>query len=292
VQTKFAKVLIVGEPNAGKSTLFNYLIGERISIVTHKVQTTRNAIRGILNHGQTQLVFIDTPGIFKPRITNNLERSIVRNATNALAEADILCLLIDARKPLSKETHMIIEMLAAKKEQRPVIAILNKIDLLAKEKLISQAQQLFELGIFKSIPMISARTGAGVEKLLVELRELAPTGGWQYDEDELTDMPTRNICEDITRSELFLHLHSEIPYSLTVETEEWLVNPNNTLNIKQVIYITKPSQKKIILGKGGGMIKLVGSKARSRIAKFIGQKVNLYLYVKVKEDWQDAPVKD
>jgi GTP-binding protein Era len=286
VQTKFAKVLIVGEPNAGKSTLFNYLIGEKISIVTHKVQTTRNAIRGILNHEQTQLVFIDTPGIFKPRITNNLERSIVRNATNALTEADILCLLIDARKPLSKETQMIIEMLAAKKEQRPVIAILNKIDAVVKEKLISQAQQLFTLEIFKSIPMISAKTGAGVERLLVELRELAQEGVWQYDEDELTDTPTRNICEDITRSELFLHLHSEIPYSLTVETEEWLTNSNNTLNIKQVIYIAKPSQKKIILGKGGNMIKLVGSKARNRISKFLGQKVNLYLYVKVKEDWQ------
>lgn len=288
-QNKFASIIIVGEPNAGKSTLLNRLVGERISIVTHKVQTTRQAIRGILSENDTQLVFIDTPGIFKPSRTNQLERAIVRNATNALADADIICLLVDASRPFSEETLMIISMLASKKVDRPLLAILNKVDVVPKEGLLQPAQDLQAMGHFDAIAMISAKTGSGVDKLLRDLRSFAPIAPWQYEEDALTDTSTRTLCEEITREELYLHLHEELPYALTVETESWQADAKGEgLVIKQVIYLRKASQKGILLGKGGSMIKLISRKARQKISRFLRQPVHLYLYAKVQEDWVES----
>ncbi len=284
--TKFASIVIMGEPNAGKSTLLNRLIGEKISIVTHKVQTTRQAIRGILTAGDTQLVFIDTPGIFKPKRTNQLERTIVRNATNTLPEADIICLLIDASRPFSAETSMVISMLAKKKDGRPLIVILNKVDILAKDKLLEPAQKLQAMGIFDTIAMISAKTGSGTEKLLRDLRAFAPQAPWQYEEDALTDAPMRTLCEEITRAELYINLHEELPYALTVVTESWKPDAKGTgVVIKQAILLRKDSQKAIVLGHGGEMIRLISRKAREKITRRLGQPVHLYLYAKVQSDW-------
>lgn len=281
---KCAFVALLGSPNAGKSTLLNQLVGSKISIVTPKVQTTRTTINGICMAGDTQLVFIDTPGIFLPK--RALEKAMVKAAWEGSANADIATLLIDSKRGLDAGTKLILEAISQKKLK--AIAIINKIDLVERSTLLELAKTLDEYGIFERIFMISALKGDGVEDLTRYLAEQAPVGPWMYPEDDITNLPWRFLAAEITREQLFLRLDQELPYSLTVDTEHWEEMENGQVKIHQVIYVMKESQKMIIIGKGGSMIKAVGTAAKQQLKRQLGKKVHLYLFVKVKENWVEG----
>lgn len=281
---KCAFVALLGSPNAGKSTLLNQLVGSKISIVTPKVQTTRTTINGICMAGDTQLVFIDTPGIFLPK--RALEKAMVKAAWEGSASADIATLLIDSKRGLDAGTKLILEAISQKKLK--AIAIINKIDLVERSTLLELAKTLDEYGIFERIFMISALKGDGVEDLTRYLAEQAPVGPWMYPEDDITNLPWRFLAAEITREQLFLRLDQELPYSLTVDTEHWEEMENGQVKIHQVIYVMKESQKMIIIGKGGSMIKAVGTAAKQQLKRQLGKKVHLYLFVKVKENWVEG----
>jgi len=279
---KHGIIAIVGAPNAGKSTLTNAILGQKLSIVSPKVQTTRNSIRAIAIEGATQIILIDTPGIFIPRDDKILERVIVKSAWQALREADQICFLIDAEIGMSQENLRILNDL--KKENLPITIVVNKIDLVKKSKMLETFAILSDLGFIDIIP-ISALQNEGVEKLTKFLCEKCQNPTWIYDEDQITDAPMRFIASEITREKLFLNLHKELPYSIAVKTDSYEILNNGDIKIHQTILVLKESQKSIIVGKKGEMIKKLGQDARLDISEIADTKVHLFLFVKVKPDW-------
>ncbi len=280
---------IIGAPNAGKSTLLNRVVGAKIAIVTPKVQTTRNRIIGIALHGAAQLVFIDTPGIFAP--TRRLERAMVEAAWGGVADTDGIVLLIDAHAARNgvpdKDAQAIVAKL--KQQNRRAVVILNKIDAVDRAMLLNLAAWIDAQGIADSVFMISALNGDGVNDLLDDLAAHAPHGPWHYPEDQLSEVPLRQLASEITREKLFLGLRQELPYALTVETETWEERNDGSVKIDQVIYVRRDSQKKIVLGKGGQQIKKVGAEARADLENILARRVHLFLFVKVRDNWVDDP---
>jgi GTP-binding protein Era len=278
-------VALVGAPNAGKSTLLNALVGSKVSIVSPKVQTTRNLVRGIAIKDKTQIVFVDTPGIFAPK--RRLDRAMVMAALTGAADADLAALLIDAKKGLDDEARAIIERL--KEMPQPKILILNKIDLVKRDTLLALTQAANELIPFERTFMISAMKQDGVPDLLSYFAERLPAGPWHYPEDEITDIPLRQMAAEITREKLFLRLQQELPYQSTVETDSWKELRDRSVRIEQSIFVERESQRKIVLGEGGQMIKSISMEARRDIERAIEQKVHLFLHVKVREGWENDP---
>ena len=281
--TRCGFVAIIGAPNAGKSTLVNRLVGSKVAIVTHKVQTTRARIRGIAMEGATQIVFVDTPGIFKPK--RRLDRAMVDAAWGGAGDADLIVLMVDMESGRDSDVERIVEGLKA--QGRKAILVLNKADACDREKLLKTAAALTATGIFTETFMISALTGDGVEDLKRHIAAQMPEGPWHYPEDQAADVPLRSLAAEITREKLFLRLHDELPYSLTVETESWEQKKDGSIRIQQVIYVERDSQKKIALGKGGQTIKTIGQMAREELQEMLETKVHLFLFVKVRENWSD-----
>lgn len=284
-QTHAGFVALIGEPNAGKSTLLNQMVGAKVSIVTHKVQTTRARIRGIAMHGDAQIVFVDTPGIFRPR--RRLDRSMVKAAWGGAADADVILLLIEAHRGLTDGAKAIIEQLREHSGKTPVALVINKIDRVKADRLLALSQQVNEIYEFKATFMISAEKGYGCEDLLDWLAAEVPESPWLYPEDQVADLPMRMIAAEITREKLTLRLHEEIPYQLTVETEKWEEKKDGSARVDQIVYVARPGHKGIVLGKGGETIKAVGQAARAELAEFMGRPVHLFLQVKVRENWLD-----
>ncbi|ADZ70319.1 GTPase Era [Polymorphum gilvum] len=283
--TRAGFIALIGAPNAGKSTLLNQLVGTKVSIVTHKVQTTRAIVRGIAMHGSAQLVFVDTPGIFQPK--RRLDRAMVDTAWGGARDADVIALLIDARKGLSEEVETILDRLADLRGPR--VLILNKIDVARREKLLTLAQAANERVAFERTFMVSALTGDGVADMLDYFATKVPAGPWLYPEDEASDLPLRLLAAEITREKLFERLHEEIPYVSTVETELWEERKDGSVRIEQTIYVERDSQKAIVLGKRGATIKAISQAARAELLEIVERPVHLFLFVKVRENWADDP---
>ncbi|MBU0726749.1 MAG: GTPase Era [Alphaproteobacteria bacterium] len=284
--TRCGFVALLGAPNAGKSTLMNALVGAKLSIVSPKVQTTRTRVTGIIIEDGSQLIFVDTPGIFEPR--RRLDRAMVRAAWDGAADADQVVLLVDAsHRSLDADSERIIT--ALKEAGRSVILVLNKIDLVKREVLLAKAQALNEMFAFTDTFMISATTGSGVADLRTHLAQRMPEGPWHYPEDEMTDMPLRLLAAEITREKLFVSLYQEVPYSLTVETESWEEFDNGAVKISQTIFIQRDSQKAIIIGKGGQAIRKIREEAQIELQEMLERQVHLFLFVKVREGWIDDP---
>jgi GTPase len=283
--TRCGFVALIGAPNAGKSTLLNALVGTKISIVTPKVQTTRALIRGIAIDGSAQLIFVDTPGIFAPR--RRLDRAMVGSAWGSAQDAEIVALLIDAHKGVQEDEDAILRGLADLRA--PKVLVLNKVDLVEKSKLLVLTQALNERATFAATFMVSARSGDGVADLKHYFAGRAPPGPWLYPEDQISDAPLRQLAAEITREKLYLRLHQELPYQSTVETEVWKELKDGAVRIEQTIYVERESQRKIVLGKGGQVIKAIGAAARADIAVAIEHPVHLFLFVKVREGWGDDP---
>jgi GTP-binding protein Era len=284
-KTNCGFVALIGAPNAGKSTLLNALVGSKVSIISHKVQTTRALIRGIAIQEQSQLIFVDTPGIFSPR--RRLDRAMVTTAWSGAHEADLVGIIIDARKGLDEEAEDILRRLVDVKA--PKLLVLNKIDVVAKEALLSLANEANKAAKFEATFMVSALTGGGVTDLKIWLAQHVPPGPWLYPPDQMSDAPIRQLAAEITREKLFERLHQELPYHSTVETEAWKELRKGDIRIEQTIYVERESQRKIVLGKGGQTIKAIGEAARKEIAKIVEAKVHLFLFVKVREGWGDDP---
>jgi len=284
-KTQCGFVALIGAPNAGKSTLLNALVGSKVSIISHKVQTTRALIRGITIQDQSQLIFVDTPGIFSPR--RRLDRAMVTTAWSGAHEADLVGVLIDARKGLDEEAEDILRRLGDVKA--PKLLVLNKIDVVAKEALLTLANDANKAAKFESTFMVSALTGDGVMDLKTWLAQRVPPGPWLYPADQMSDAPIRQLAAEITREKLFERLHQELPYHSTVETEVWKELRAGDIRIEQTIYVERESQRKIVLGKGGQTIKAIGAAARKEIADIVEAKVHLFLFVKVREGWGDDP---
>jgi GTP-binding protein Era len=283
--TRCGFVALIGAPNAGKSTLLNQLVGAKVSIVSRKVQTTRSLVRGIALEGATQIVFVDTPGIFAPK--RRLDRAMVTSAWGGAGDADAVALLIDARKGVDDEVEAILARLP--QLRAPKILALNKIDLIEHERLLGLAADLNARLPFAETFMISALKGHGVAKFREKLASLMPPGPWLYPEDQISDAPLRALAAEITREKLFERLHDELPYQSTVETELWKDQPDGSARVEQTIYVTREGQKKIVIGEGGKTIKSIGSAARKEIMEAAEQKVHLFLFVKVRENWGDDP---
>lgn len=283
-QQHFAFVAVLGAPNAGKSTLVNRMVGAKVSIVSPKVQTTRSRIRGILVEENTQLILVDTPGIFKP--SRRLDRAMVASAWTESEDSDLRMLIVDASKGIDKNTRSIVDSL--KKNKQRAILVLNKIDLIGKDKLLPLIAELNQTDIFTDTFMISAETGENTEDLKKYLVSRAPKGMWMFPEDQLSDLPNRLFAAEITREKLFMHLQQELPYTLAVETNTFQEQKNG-IKIEQTIYVERTSQRSIILGKGGSMIKKIGAAARFELTKLFERPVHLFLFVKVKENWQEDP---
>lgn len=283
--TRAGFVALIGEPNAGKSTLLNQMVGAKVSIVTHKVQTTRARIRGIAMHAAAQIVFVDTPGIFRPR--RRLDRSMVKAAWGGAADADIVLLLIEAHRGLTEGAKAIIESLKALDGRTPVGLVINKIDRVRAETLLALSAELNAAYPFVSTFMISAEKGYGCDGLRDWLAATLPESPWLYPEDQIADLPMRMIAAEITREKLTLRLHEEIPYQLTVETEAWEERKDGSAKVDQIVYVARPGHKGIVLGKGGETIKAVGQAARAELEEFMGRRVHLFLQVKVRENWLD-----
>ncbi len=284
-ETRAGFVALIGAPNAGKSTLLNSLVGAKVSIVTHKVQTTRVPVRGIAMAGQSQIVFVDTPGIFAPK--RRLDRAMVGSAWQGAADADLVALLIDAQRGLDPENRAILAKL--KDVPQPKVLILNKIDLIEREKLLSLTAEANELARFERTFMISATKGDGIADVRDYFAGAMPKGPWLYPEDEISDVPMRLMAAEITREKLYLRLHEELPYQSTVETDSWQELKDGSVRIEQTIYVERDGQKKIVLGQGGKMVKSISMDARKEISKEIEKKVHLFLHVKVREGWGDDP---
>jgi GTP-binding protein Era len=283
--TRCGFIALIGAPNVGKSTLVNALVGSKVSIVTHKVQTTRALVRGIATAGSAQLVFIDTPGIFAPR--GRLNRAMVATAWGGAHDADIVGVLIDARQGLDAEAETILGKLA--EMRKPKVLIINKIDLVARPSLLALAASLNARAAFAATFMLSALTGDGVGDLKSWLAEHVPLGPWHYPADEISDAPSRSLAAEVTREKLYLRLHEELPYQSTVATEQWKELKDGSVRIEQTIYVERESQRGIVLGKGGQTIKAIGADARREIAAIIEAPVHLFLFVKVRERWGDDP---
>ncbi len=285
-KTRCGFVAVLGAPNAGKSTLTNALVGEKVSIVSPKVQTTRTRVLGICMHENAQVLLIDTPGIFDPK--KRIDRAMVSAAWSGAQDSDLSMLLVDAsRKKAFDETKPIIEVLVEQK--RKSILVLNKIDLIKRDSLLSLSEELNKIGLFDATFMISAKKGDGVESLRDYLCNSVPIGPWLYPEDQASDMPSRLLAAEITREKLFIQLHQEIPYAMTVETEEWEQFDNGSIRIAQVVFVQRESQRAIVLGKGGQKIKKIGQDSRKELKDIFATDVHLKLFVKVREKWQDDP---
>ncbi|MEO8529724.1 MAG: GTPase Era [Deltaproteobacteria bacterium] len=276
-------VALIGEPNAGKSTLLNRMVGAKVSIVTHKVQTTRARIRGIAMHGLAQIVFVDTPGLFKPR--RRLDRAMVAAAWGGAADADIVVLLVEAHRRISDGVNSILETLNARKGEQKVILAINKIDRVQAPELLALTEALNQAYPFEKTFMISAERGHGVEDLKDWLAANIPAHEWLYPEDEISDLPLRMLAAEATREKLTLRLHEELPYQLTVETENWEDRPDGSAKIDQIIYVMRDGHKGIVLGKGGETIKAVNQAARADIEELTGRKIHLFITVKVRPNW-------
>ena len=283
--TRCGFVALIGAPNAGKSTLLNALVGSKVTIVSRKVQTTRALIRGIALEGKAQLIFVDTPGIFAPK--RRLDRAMVMTAWTGAHDADLVGLLIDARKGLDEEAEAILDRLAAVRQ--PKLLILNKIDMVAKETLLMLAKAANDKATFEATFMISALKGDGVADLKAWLAARVPAGPWLYPPEQMSDAPLRQLAAEITREKLFERLHQELPYHATVETEVWKELRKGDIRIEQTVYVERESQRKIVLGKGGQTIKAIGEAARREIAELAEAKVHLFLFVKVREGWGEDP---
>ena len=285
-KTKAGFVAVIGAPNAGKSTLVNHLVGFKISIVTHKVQTTRTRIRGVCMHGASQIIFVDTPGIFEPK--RKLDRAMVDAAWLGADDADLIIFLYDVtRREVDSDTSRILSGL--KENNKEAILVLNKIDLVKSELLLPIIKRFQEENIFSDTFMVSAENGSGCEKLLEYLSVRIPDSPWLYPEDEVSDLPQRLLAAEITREQVLLKLHQELPYGATVETEEWTERDDGAIVINQIIYVKRPGHKKIALGRNGNMIKAIGKASRQELQVLLDRTVHLFLFVKVRENWMEDP---
>jgi GTP-binding protein Era len=283
-ETRCGFIAVIGAPNAGKSTLVNTLVGAKVSIVSRKVQTTRMPVRGIAVEGASQLVFIDTPGIFSPR--RRLDRAMVDAAWGGAGDADTIVLLIDVAKGLDEEAERILKRL--EKTHPPLVLVLNKIDRVKKERLLDLARQCNERAQFKSTFMVSALTGDGVADLKSYLASTVQPGPWHYPPDEISNAPLRLLAAEITREKVLDRLHDELPYEATVETTSWQER-DKSVRIEQTIYVERDSQKAIVLGNGGRMIRQLSMQARQELAQILEKPVHLFLFVKVRQNWGDDP---
>ena len=276
-------VALIGAPNAGKSTLLNALVGSKIAIVTHKVQTTRSRLVGVAVHGDAQMIFVDTPGIFEAK--KRLERAMVAAAWEGANDADIIIFMVDATRKIEDRTRIIAEGL--KDSSKTAILVLNKIDLVKRDTLLSKTQELNELGEFEETLMISATTGNGLKELQDKIAENLPKGPWLYPEDHLTDISERMLASEITREKFFLRFHEELPYAAAIETERWRDLKDGSVRIEQVIYVERESQKAMVIGKGGKGLKTIGTQAREELEELLDRKVHLFIFVKVRKGWSD-----
>ena len=283
--TKAGFVALIGEPNAGKSTLLNHMVGAKVSIVTHKVQTTRARIRGVAIEGDAQIVFVDTPGLFKPR--RRLDRAMVAAAWGGAADADVIVLLIEAHRGVTEGVERILAELGDIAQGRTVALAINKIDRVKAEELLSLSQKMNDAFTFEQTFMISAERGYGVYDLREWLGDKLPEGPWLYPQDQIADLPMRMIAAEMTREKLTLRLHQELPYQLTVETENWEERKDGSARIEQVIYVTRDGHKGIVLGNKGETIKAISKAAREELETFMGRRVHLFCQVKVREKWLD-----
>jgi GTP-binding protein Era len=283
--TRCGFVALIGAPNAGKSTLINALVRSKVSIVSHKVQTTRMPVRGIIVEGASQLIFVDTPGIFAPK--RRLDRAMVTSAWSGAHDADLTGLLIDARKGFDEEADAILKRLADAPRRK--FLVLNKVDVTDKPALLALATAMNERVKFDVTFMVSALTGDGVDDMRSWLAGQVPLGPWLYPEDQMSDAPLRQLAAEITREKLFHRLHQELPYQSTVETEAWEEKKDGSVRIEQTIYVERDSQKKIVIGKGGQTLKAIGAEARKEISGIVEAPVHLFLFVKVREGWGDDP---
>ncbi|WP_226625905.1 GTPase Era [Alloyangia pacifica] len=281
--TRAGFIALIGEPNAGKSTLTNRMVGAKVSIVTHKVQTTRTRIRGVAMEGESQLVFVDTPGLFQPR--RRLDRAMVAAAWGGASDADVIVLLIEAHRGMTDGVKRILDGLQDLPRGRKVALAINKIDRVKAEDLLALTQKMNEAYAFAETFMISAERGHGVDALRKWLAAELPESPWLYPEDQIADLPMRMIAAEMTREKLTLRLHQELPYQLTVETEQWEERKDGSARIDQIIYVTRDGHKGIVLGKKGETIKAVSQAARAELEEFLGRKVHLFLQVKVRENW-------
>jgi GTP-binding protein Era len=283
--TRCGFVALIGEPNAGKSTLLNRMVGQKISIVTHKVQTTRARIRGVALAGATQIVFVDTPGLFRPR--RRLDRAMVAAAWAGAGDADLVCLMVEAHRGLTDGVEAILTALDERAEGRPVALVINKIDRLRRDALLALTATLNARRPFEATFLISAENGDGVEDLRRWLAARLPEGPWLYPEDQVADLPLRMIAAEITREKLTLRLHEELPYQLTVETETWEERDDGSVKIDQVIYVGREGHKGIAVGRKGETIKAVGAAARAELTEALGRTVHLFLTVRVRPNWEN-----
>ena len=283
--TRAGFVALIGEPNAGKSTLTNTMVGAKVSIVTHKVQTTRARIRGVAIEGDAQIVFVDTPGLFKPR--RRLDRAMVAAAWGGAADADIIVLLIEAHRGITEGVKTILANLEDVAGKRPVALAINKIDRVEAPKLLALSQEMNERFPFAQSFMISAEKGYGVDDLRKWLAQELPEGPWLYPEDQIADLPLRMIAAEMTREKLTLRLHQELPYQLTVETENWEERKDGSARIDQVVYVSRDGHKGIVLGNRGETIKAISKAAREELEEFLGRRIHLFVQVKVREKWLD-----
>lgn len=284
-KTRSGFVALIGAPNAGKSTLVNQLVGTKVSIVTHKVQTTRALVRGIFIQDDAQIVLVDTPGIFRPK--RRLDRAMVTTAWGGAKDADIILVLLDAQGGLNENAQGLLESMKDVRQKK--FLVLNKVDRVDPPKLLELAQKANEIVAFDQTFMISALTGSGCKDLAKYLASTVEPGPWFYPEDQISDMPMRQLAAEVTREKLYLRLHEELPYSSTIETERWEERKDGSVRIEQVIYVERESQKKIVLGHKGETIKAIGQAARKEIGEILEQNVHLFLFVKVRENWGNDP---
>lgn len=286
-ETKCGFATLLGAPNAGKSTLVNYMVGAKVSIVSPKVQTTRSRVRGIFVKDNCEIVLVDTPGIFKPR--RRLDRAMVASAWSEAEFCDVRLLVVDAKRGLDDDTRSIVRSLQKNKEKASLV--LNKVDLVKGKRLLKLSQELNELYSFDATFMVSALSGDGINDLEKYLISKMPEGPFMFPEDQVSDLPNRLLAAEITREKLYLNLRDELPYALTVETEMWKDNPDGSSRIEQTIYVEKDNQRRIILGKGGSMIKKIGSQSRQELEELFESRIHLFLFVKVREKWGDDPAR-
>ncbi|MGJ4944544.1 GTPase Era [Bradyrhizobium sp. HKCCYLS1011] len=284
-ETRCGFVALIGAPNVGKSTLVNALVGSKVTIVSRKVQTTRALIRGIVIEGYSQIILVDTPGIFAPK--RRLDRAMVTTAWSGAHDADLVCVLLDAKKGLDDEAEAILTRAASVAHEK--ILVVNKVDLVPREKLLALVAAANERLPFARTYLISALSGDGVDDLRRALAAMVPPGPFHYPEDQMSDAPMRQLAAEITREKIYQQLHQELPYQSTVETDSWTERKDGSIRIEQTIFVERESQRKIVLGKGGATIKSIGAEARKELADITGAPVHLFLFVKVRENWGDDP---
>jgi GTP-binding protein Era len=282
-QQRCGLVAVVGAPNAGKSTLVNALVGQKVAIVSPKAQTTRTRLMGVAIEGDSQIMLVDTPGIFEPK--RRLDRAMVAAAWGGAQDADLIALVVDSKAGLGAKVTTIVEALKGRSERK--ILILNKVDIADKARLLVHAERLNALLAFDEIFMISAATGDGLAELKATLGAAMPEGPWHFPEDQVSDATDRMLAAEVTREQLYLQLHAELPYACVVETEKYEERKDGSVEIHQQILVGRTSQRAIILGKGGQRLKEIGSRSRAQLAALLGVAVHLYLHVKVKPDWEE-----